>query len=610
TNHLPGSVIEGIVVNLHDITEQRKADEALRDAHERFRSAFVHAPIGMAITDLEGRILWANAAYGQIVGRRAEDLSGSSVHEFTHPEDRESAASEMARLVTGRSEGYRVEKRYLASSGHELWVSVAVSCVKDTRGEPLYLIVQAEDVTERRMFRERLAHAAIHDPLTGLPNRILFMDRLEMALSRARRQERRVAVVFLDLDNFKLVNDSMGHEAGDRLLVAVASRLKAAVRSSDTLARLGGDEFAVVCEEILSHQAALEGAQRLAEALGEAFSLEGEEVFLTASLGLAVSGHLGDSASSLLRDADTAMYMAKERGRARIEVFDHSRHEQAVDRMQLSSELHHALARRQLKVFYQPVAELPGGRLAGMEALLRWVHPTRGLLHPGEFLRMAEDSGLIVPIGEWVIEQACRQFVAWEAERARRGSPPLSLGVAVNLSPRQLASPDLVRRLGSILEETGMDPASLWVEIVEGALVDDVDSTLEVLRSLSGLGVRLSIDDFGSGYSSLGYLRSFPVQAVKIDRSFVEGLAGGRGEDSIVRSVLSLAHSLGLACIAEGVEAKRQLDSLVELGCRFVQGFLLGVPLPAETLGDSLADDLSSWAVDSSVMALPARKSA
>jgi len=598
TNHLENPRVCGIVGNLHDITERKQAEDALQEAHERFRSAFENAPIGMAMADLDGNIRRANHACGRIVGHPPSDLCGMNVHDLTHPEDRESSKAEMARLVSSGSDGFRIENRCIHADGHDVWVSVSVSCVRDGEGEPLHLIGQIEDVTERRALRERLAYAAIHDPLTTLPNRVLFMDRLEVALRRSARYGRHSAVIFLDLDHFKLVNDSMGHTAGDELLRAVAHRLRATVRPSDTVARFGGDEFVILCEEIADESAAVEVAERLSTALGPSINLDQGEVFVTASQGVAVSGGQSDSASGLLRDADTAMYMAKERGRARTEVFDLERHAVALEQMHTRSQLHRALERGEFRVYYQPIVELESGRLAGVEALLRWQHPERGLLLPGDFLSIAEESGLIVPVGAWVLNEVCRQHVRWEQERSERGAASLPIGVSVNLSPRQLAEPHFVDQVDEIVRSSTIDPAVLWLEITEGALATDTESTLRVLRNLRALGVRLSIDDFGSGYASLGYLKSFPVETVKIDRGFIEGLGRGTADDTIVGSVVQLARSLGLHSVAEGVELPAQLDELRRLGCGFAQGFLLGVPLPAETVGDVLTDDVSPWAVN------------
>jgi diguanylate cyclase (GGDEF)-like protein/PAS domain S-box-containing protein len=603
TNHLENPKVRGIVSNLHDITERKQAEEELREAHERFRSAFENAPIGIATADLKGQILRANTAYGRIVGHPAVELCGVNVHDLTHPQDRESSKVEMARFVSSissTSDTYHIEKRYLHADGHDVWVSVNDSCVCDEDRRPLYLIEQIEDVTERRSLRERLAYAAIHDPLTTLPNRVLFMDRLEVALSRADRLRRRSAVIFLDLDRFKLVNDSMGHAAGDELLKVVAERLRTTVRPSDTVARFGGDEFVVLCDEITDEGTGFEIAERLAGALSKPINLTDGEIFVTASQGLAFSGAGDDSASGLLRDADSAMYMAKERGRARIEAFDPQSHGVALKQMHTLSQLHRALDRGEFRVYYQPIVDLQTGCLAGVEALLRWQHPTRGLLHPAEFLSMTEESGLIVAVGAWVLDNACRQLVRWQQERRIRGAPGLSVGVSVNLSPRQLVEPNIIDQVANIVDSSSIDPSELWLEITEGVLAADTESTIEILQGLRELGVRLSIDDFGSGYASLGYLKRFPVGALKIDRSFVEGLGQGVADAAIVGMVVNLARSLGLMCIAEGVERSEQLDELRALGCDFAQGFLLGVPLPAETLGEVLPDDLSPWAVNSS----------
>jgi diguanylate cyclase (GGDEF)-like protein/PAS domain S-box-containing protein len=598
TNHLENPKVRGIVGNLHDITDRKRAEEALREAHERFRSAFENAPIGMAMADLQGKILRANSAYGRIVGQTADQLCGVSLHSLTHPEDRESSKAEMARLVSSDSDGYQIENRCLHTDGHDVWTSVSVSCVRDNKGAPLYLIGQIEDVTERRALRERLAYAAIHDPLTTLPNRVLFMDRLEVALSRSVRSQRRSAVIFLDLDHFKLVNDSMGHTAGDELLQAVAHRLRESVRPGDTVARFGGDEFVVLCEEIVDETAAVEVSERLSAALGPAINLPEGEIFVTASQGVAISGEDGDSASGLVRDADTAMYMAKERGRARTMVFDPQRDSTALEQMHTRSQLHRALERGEFRIYYQPIVDLQNGRLAGVEALLRWEHPERGLLLPGEFLSMAEETGLIVPIGAWVLDVVCQQHVRWEQDRSERGAAVMPIGVSVNLSPRQLAEPTFIDQVAEILRSTKIDPSALWLEITEGALATDTESTLRVLHGLRALGVRLSIDDFGSGYASLGYLKSFPVETVKIDRGFIEGLGRGKADATIVGAVVNLARSLGLHSVAEGVELSEQLDKLRSLGCEYAQGFLLGLPVSAEAVGDVLTDEVSPWAAN------------
>ena len=413
-----------------------------------------------------------------------------------------------------------------------------------------------------------------------MPNRVLFMDRLETALSRAARHQRRLAVVFLDLDRFKLVNDSLGHATGDHLLEIVADRLKTAVRPSDTVARFGGDEFVMLCDEVTDEADAVEVAARLTDVLSQPIVLAEGEIFISASLGVALSGQIGDSAASLLRDADTAMYKAKERGRARIEIFDQQSRAEVLQQMHMRSELHRALERGELRLNYQPIVELASGSLAGVEALIRWQHPDRGLLLPGEFLTMAEEGGLIVPIGLWVLEESCRQAVRWETERRRQGIGTRSVSVSVNLSPRQLIEPSFIDEVAEVLRSTKIDPGALWLELTEGAFVADTEPTLDVLGGLRDLRIHLSIDDFGTGYASLGYLRRFPVEALKIDRSFVAGLGRGVEDTAIVGSVVTLARSLGLTCIAEGVERLEQLVELQNLGCELRKAFSLVFPCP------------------------------
>ncbi len=587
TNRLDDPDVHGIVGNLHDITE-------LREAHERFRSAFENAPIGMAMADLEGRIIRANPAMGDIVGRLPADLVDVSVHDLTHPDDRESSRAEMRHLVSAGSTGYQIEKRYIHCDGHEVWVSVSVSCVQDEQGRPLYLIGQIEDVTERRALRERLAFAAIHDPLTGLPNRELFMDRLEVALRHAARGGHRVAVIFLDLDRFKLINDSLGHDVGDQALRAVAGRLTSVMRASDTLARFGGDEFTVLCDEITDENDAIEVAQRLVVVMGQPLTLESGEVFVSLSVGIALSGE-GESGAVILRNADIAMYRAKERGPSRIEVYREDDQHNVVSRLRTSNELHRALERDELELHYQPFVDLHTESLVGMEALVRWQHPTRGLLLPQEFIPLAEDSGLILPVGNWVLKEACRQAAAWHTLRTEAGGDTARLNVSVNVSALQLADPGFPDQVAEAIEESGIDPDRLWLEITESTLMRDADEAVVVLQAFRDLGLHLEIDDFGTGYSSLSYLQRFPVESLKIDRSFVAELDQRSDNAAIVRAIIGLGDSLGLPIIAEGVERRSQVERLQALGCHLAQGYLFGRPLPARSLGACPKDDLSSW---------------
>jgi diguanylate cyclase (GGDEF)-like protein/PAS domain S-box-containing protein len=596
TNRLDDPDVRGVVGNLHDITE-------LREAHERFRSAFENAPIGMAMSDLEGRIIRANPSLGLIVGRLPADLVGMCVHDFTHDDDRELGAAEMQRLITTRSAGYQIEKRYIHRDGHTVWVSVSVSCVRDEQGRPLYLIGQIEDVTERRALRERLAYAAIHDPLTGLPNRELFMDRLEVALRRTSRGGHHLAVIFLDLDRFKLINDSLGHDVGDQVLSAVADRLSSVMRSSDTLARFGGDEFTVLCDDVGDEADVLEVAQRLVVAMGQPLALSSGEVFVSLSVGIALSG-AGESGPVVLRNADIAMYRAKERGPARIEMYRADDEHNIVSRLRTSNELHRALERDELELHYQPFVDLHTETLLGMEALVRWQHPSRGLLLPGEFIALAEDGGLIVPLGNWVLREACRQAADWHARRAEAGHDNARLNISVNVSAVQLADPGFPDQVAEAIADSAIDPDRLWLEITESTLMRDADEAVVVLQAFRDLGLHLEIDDFGTGYSSLSYLQRFPVESLKIDRSFVAELDQRADNAAIVRAIIGLGDSLGMPIIAEGVERRAQVDRLQALGCHLAQGYLFGRPLPARCLGAFPADDLSSW--EQSRTAVPA----
>jgi len=588
TNHLDDPDVGGIVANLHDITDLREADE-------RFRSAFENAPIGMAMTDLEGRIMRANPAMGDIVGRDPKNLVGVSVHDLTHPDDRETGAAEMQRLIATGSHGYQIEKRYIHVDGREVWVSVSVSCVRDEQDRPLYLLGQVEDITERRALRERLAYAAIHDPLTGLPNRELFMDRLEVALRRSGRGGRhRVAVIFLDLDRFKLINDSLGHDVGDQVLSAVADRISGAMRSSDTLARFGGDEFTILCDDVGNEGDCLDVAQRLVLAMGLPLVLQTTEVYVSLSVGIAVSS-AGESGAVLLRNADVAMYRAKERGPSRIEIYRADDENTVGTRLRTSNELHRALERQELELHYQPFVDLHTETLVGMEALVRWQHPTRGLLLPQEFISLAEDGGLILPLGLWVLKEACRQVASWSSIRLGTGEQNERLNISVNVSAVQLADPGFPHQVAECIDVTGIDPDRLWLEITESTLMRDADEAVVVLRALRDLGLHVEIDDFGTGYSSLSYLQRFPVESLKIDRSFVESLDQRSESAAIVRAIIGLGDSLGLPIIAEGVERRAQVTRLQSLGCHLAQGYLFGRPLPARSLGDFPTDDLRSW---------------
>jgi diguanylate cyclase (GGDEF)-like protein len=430
---------------------------------------------------------------------------------------------------------------------------------------------------ERDEYAGELERMARHDALTGLPNRALFIERTREALARARRTGAPVAVLFADLDRFKVVNDSLGHTIGDRLLVEVAGRLRAAVRPFDTVARLSGDEFAVLCEDVPGAAEAVALAERVQSAMSVPFELGGTELFVTSSVGVVMGGSSDDEPETMLRDADAAMYRAKERGRARHELFDEEMRVEARLRLDLARDLRKALHRGQLRLVYQPSIDLRAGGARSVEALLRWDHPERGPVPPGEFIAMAEESGLIVPIGAWVLDEACRQAAAWQADGE-------DLTVAVNLSAHHFSRPELLDTVAEILSRRGVDPGRLVIEITESAVMADPEAAIATMDGLKDLGVGLAIDDFGTGYSSLSYLKRFPVDALKVDRSFVGGLGSDLQDRTIASAVVSLAHSLGLTAVAEGVETRRQLEELQALGCDSAQGFLWSRPVPPADL--------------------------
>jgi diguanylate cyclase (GGDEF)-like protein/PAS domain S-box-containing protein len=553
--------VAGVVGIVHDVTERRRAEEE----NERLAAFPRESPNPVLECDAGGRVVYANPA----AARLSAELGGRMERALPGPGHADLVRGALASGAAVRAVEVRVEGRVLSWSYHP--------------HPPLGLVhLFGEDVTARRAMEERLRHEALHDPLTGLANRRLLMDRLSAALDRGRRRGGGPAVLFLDLDRFKLVNDSLGHPVGDQLLAAVADRLRPCAGPDDTVARFGGDEFAVLLETG-SADAALRTANRIQRALAAPVGLDGYEVVTSASIGIAVATAQTDGPEALLRGADVAMYHAKAGGPGRCEVYDRAMHALALARLRTETELRGALDRGEITPHYQPIVSLGTGRIAGVEALARWRHPERGWVHPAEFVRVAEESGAIVELGRRVLAQACRDARAWSH------APAAEVGVSVNLSVKQLAQADLVDQVRRALDESGCDPARLRLEITESVLVDSAEAAASTLRRLKELGLRVLMDDFGTGYSSLAALHRLPVDGLKVDRSFVAAMGRDGRAGELVASVVALAHALGLEVVAEGIEHPDQLAGLRALGCDAAQGFLFSPAVDADSLARLLA---------------------
>jgi len=562
-----------LVGTSQDITDRKQAEAQFEDLLES-------APDAMVIVDEEGRIVLANRQVESLFGWPRRSLVGRPVEtllpERLRDDHQQHRAHYQSDSPQARPMGGAIELAALRADGGEFPVEVSLSPVQTADG--VLVCAAIRDVTERKEAERALAHQALHDALTGLPNRVLLVDRLEQAITRTTRSDENVAVLFLDIDRFKVVNDSRGHAAGDELIVGVADRLRDTVRPTDTVARFGGDEFVVVCQEAETLNGAMAVADRIVASLREPFRIGGEEIFLTVSVGIAIAGP-GASSETLLRNADAAMYRAKEQGRARCEFFDETMQTEAATRLELQTALNWAVQRDEMRVFYQPLINIASGAPVGVEALVRWQHPDRGIVNPADFIPLAEDSGLIVPIGRSVLDRAAADFAAW-----RTVVPADPFTIAVNLSAHQLRHPGLLEQVRTTLAEYELAPSSLCLELTETALLEDLDRHLGVLLALRDLGVRLALDDFGTGFSSLTYLKRFPVDIVKIDRSFVAGLGVTHCDTAIVRSVIELAHALSLTVVAEGIERPEQLEALRSLGCDVAQGHLFSPARPQAQL--------------------------
>jgi diguanylate cyclase (GGDEF)-like protein/PAS domain S-box-containing protein len=556
--------------------EQERVSKALKQSEEHFRNAFDHAA-GMALISPIGHWLQVNNSLCQMLGYTEQELLHKNFQELTHPDDLPDDLMHMYRVVEGRTRIDQREKRYLNRVGEEIWVLQSASLVANAEGEPQHLILQIQDITERKKAEAWVQHAAFHDALTGLPNRSLLSDRLSISLVRAQRsQQHQFAVLFLDLDRFKFVNDSLGHNLGDQLLIEVSRRVEGCIRKSDTVARLGGDEFAVLLDGISGPQDAIHTAERVLESIARPCDLQGHEVFASASVGIAFSQTGYQRPEDILRDADTAMYRAKANGKARYEVFDVAMHAFAVDMLTLERELRRAIDNEDIQVYYQPIVSLSDQKLTGFEALARWYSPERGSISPANFISMAEETGMIVPLGLQVLRTACAQLREWQNQSAEYRQ----LSMSVNLSSKQLAYTNFVDDVQQILRDTGVDPSCLRLEVTESVIMDKAETATALLVELKGMGVQLSIDDFGTGYSSLSYLHQFPFDILKVDRSFVSRLCFDQDSKSIVETILILARKLNKKVVAEGIETADQWAELEALGVEFGQGYLFSRPIP------------------------------
>ncbi|MGI9054116.1 MAG: putative bifunctional diguanylate cyclase/phosphodiesterase [Ilumatobacteraceae bacterium] len=574
----PANTTGTVIVRLRDITEREARGQALEQARQRFQQAFHSAPTGMALVRVDdSTIIDANRSLAEMLDRPVSQLVGSSIRELTHPDDRRDATGHRARLELGISDPYHLDQRYRRRDGEFVWARTRVAVTEDN-GVAL-AITHIEDVTEQRRTAERLQWAASHDDLTGLPNRTEMIARVDDMLIDAPTGD--VALLFIDLDNFKTINDSLGHGIGDTLLTAMTERLRTVVGDGVLLARFGGDEFIVVLQGV-AHGAhdPVEVAESLRAALREAVVVEGTELYVTSSIGVSINHRAALRADDLLRDADAAMYRAKARGRDCVETFAPGSHETTVLALRTATELRRGIERGEIVPYFQPIVELTTGHVTGFEALARWLHPDRGLLAPDQFLVMAEETGLIDEIGATILEDALSQFARWRA----RELPFANATLAVNVGTRQVVDPAFATLVADLLAQTGIPADSLWLEITETALLADVKASTVALRKLRSLGLHLAVDDFGTGYSSLTYLKRFPVEAIKIDRSFVAGLGLDAEDTTIVEAVVNLGHSFGIAVIAEGLETPLQLGRLRELGCDLGQGYLFGRPRPASII--------------------------
>jgi diguanylate cyclase (GGDEF)-like protein/PAS domain S-box-containing protein len=567
--------------------DHRRSQEKLAERERRFRALIEHSSDMIALMDATGTLMYSSPSTIKILGYLPEETVGMPATTFDHPEDADRARPILERVLSRPGSSAEMDLRLRHKNGSYRWMHVVITNLLDEPGV-CAVVSNARDINEQRTLQDQLSHQAFHDPLTGLPNRALLADRVDHALTARRNLPTHLAVLYIDLDDFKEINDTLGHQAGDALLQATGERIVTCLRPGDTASRLGGDEFAVLLEGLPTPGAAYEVGARILESLREPFDIEDTLVTINASIGIAVSGGRED-ATELVRNADLAMYRAKNGGKGRFEIYEAGMHAAVVARMDLKADLRRAVDANEFHPHYQPIVNLAESSMTGVEALVRWHHPERGIVMPGGFIPLAEETGLIVPIGQQVLREACTDVARWQAEMG--AAAPAT--VSVNLSARELQHPTLLDDVKQALADTGLPASALVIEVTESMLMDDTDAATRVLHELKELGLSIALDDFGTGYSSLSYLDRFPVDIVKIDKSFIDTLtprAGAPTGSTLAGAIISLGATLGVNVTAEGIEDSDQLASLLKMGCGFGQGYLFAKPMP----GDELAAQLRS----------------
>jgi diguanylate cyclase (GGDEF)-like protein/PAS domain S-box-containing protein len=582
-------VIHMLGTQIGTFYERALALEQLRASEALFSSTVELAAIGISHVDKDGRFIHVNRSLCDMLGYTREELLALNVKQVSHPEDKDVTDVAKKRLLAGDTDSIRVEKRYLRKDGTPIWVRLNVALNRAADGTPLHDISAVEDVTERRRVEERIQYLATHDEMTGLPNRMMFAQILSHAVQRAHRKRgSKLAVLFVDLDRFKLVNDSLGHDAGDELLKHVAGRFRASLRGSDILARLGGDEFVVLLEELRDPQEAAHVARKLLSAAIQPIEIMDQECRVTASIGIATFPADASDAPSLMKNADAAMYHAKEEGKNNYQFHSRATNSLSIERLALETNLRRALERNEFRLQYQAQVAAKTGEITGVEALLRWWSHELGSVTPARFIPLAEDTGLIIPIGRWVLNTACAQNVAWQ----RDGLPPIRM--AVNISPRQFKDHNLTCDISDALEQSGMAPELLEIEITEGVIMHDVNQAVRQLHAIKEMGVRVAIDDFGTGYSSLAQLKRLPIDTLKVDRSFIREIPRDPEDNAITEAVIAMGKTLGVTVVAEGVETEDQQAFLSSRDCNELQGFLFNKPCHADALAELLRSKMFS----------------